>query len=122
MNENKIIVGDVLVATWGYSMVLTSWVKVVKVSAKTLLVAELICRPLDAEEREANKLSDPGFLQYYVVPTDELKTRNGEISAQFRLYSDKEGGEGYHGYPDGMSSRLYFKKWDGRPKLEDHAD
>lgn len=119
--ENKISVGDILVASWGYSMTLTTWVKVIKVSPKTLLVAEIERKALSPDELEKQNLK-PGFLQMYTMPLKTLSTYNGEHAPQFRLFANRAGDGGWHGFPDGIITRLYFKKWDGRPQFEDHAD
>lgn len=112
----------ILVATWGYSMVLSTWVKVLKVSPKTLLVVEIHSRNATPEEMKANKLSEPGYLQSYVMPTDDARVRQSEeVAIPFRLYKNKST-EGYHGKPSGMSTTLYFDEWNGKPVHEDHCD
>jgi hypothetical protein len=132
---NNIEKGDILVATWGATMTLTTWVRVVKVSPKTLLVEEIQDRALNEGERKEKKLSE-GYLTCYKVPSLPIKTtlNNGEPKAQFRLYqrgkmlnSDNEADREYarntwHGYPDNFGIRLFFHPWDGTPQYENHCD
>lgn len=112
--------GKILVASWGYSMILTTWVKVVKEDAKTLLVAEIGNRSLTKEELADKNLS-LSFMQCYMMPVEDvLKYHNGDIAPQFRLYKR---GDSWKGKPSRMSGYgLNFKVWDGTPQLEDHAD
>lgn len=126
---------DILVASWGYSMILTTWVKVVKESPKTLLVQEIEHRSLSQEELDATGLT-LGFMQSYQLPVlEQVRLRNGQPSKTFRIYKrEKENtypsmdsevvpeNVYYIGKPDGFSSSLRFKIWDGGPMLEDHAD
>jgi hypothetical protein len=129
--KNEIKKGDVMVAKWGYSMILSTWVKVVKVSPKTILVQEIVSRQLSQEECESKKLK-PGYLQAYSVPTDNISLHNNEPQIPFRLYhptksdqwigDEKKEIEIWHGHPENMSIRLAFVKWDGDPEFEDHCD
>lgn len=114
--ENKI-----LVATWGYSMTLTTWVKVIKVSPKTILVKEVYSRSLSEEEMVAKGLKTAGFYQSYSVLHEPVafRERNGEVQKAFRLYKR---GEYWVGSPDSYGSKFYFKEWDGTPQYEDHND
>lgn len=129
------LVGKYLVAKWGYSMILATWVKVIKESPKTLLVEEVKGHALNSEELAQQKLS-PGYLQCYSVPTDVVETHNNLPQKQFRVYTrDLKVGtvvtaEGpkdkrivaWVGHPPQMSSRLTFELWDGEPEFEDHCD
>lgn len=112
--------GSILVSSWGYSMVLTTWVRVVEAGAKTLLVEEINSRSANDEERVG--LSKLGFMQNYTMPTDQARMRNGETVKQFRLYKRGSGDCEFSGKPTGMSSKLYFKVWNGKPQFEDHCD
>jgi hypothetical protein len=106
-----------LVAKWGYSMILATWVKVIKESPKSLLVQEVKGRTLTEDELTAKGLK-PAYLQCYSVPTDVPDARNGEIET-FRIF--KRDGS-YRGTPPHMSSTLSFTVWDGEPEFEDHCD
>lgn len=120
--REKELTGKYLVAKWGYSMILATWVKVVGVSPKSLVVEEVKGRVLTIEELAAHKLSAPGFLQYYTIPTDiELKQNigGGEKTKAFRIYKRDTT---YVGTPSGMHMKLYFELWDGQPEFEDHCD
>ncbi len=109
--------GDILVATWGYTMLLATWCRVVKVG-KTLLVEEINGRALSAAEHEAQNLTT-GYLQFYSVPT-EIAAKHHDKPVQFRLYHR---GESWKGAPAHMGYRdLFFKPWDGKPVFEDHCD
>ncbi len=113
-----------MVASWGYSMILTTWVKVLKDTGKTLLVQEIATRALSQEEREAQGLSTE-FMQSYIVPFNSYLPLKGDKNGTrpvepFRLYKR---GENWKGAPKNFSYRhLQFKEWDGTPQLEDHAD
>lgn len=127
-----------MVASWGYSMVLTTWVRVVKVSPKTLLVEEIEQRSLSNEEHKQAGLQT-GYLSFYVVPLKPITAtkKNGEAKPQFRLFSTARGKKAqndedgsfqrwsestWHGYPDDFSTKLFFQVWDGKPQHEDHCD
>lgn len=117
--------GKILVAKWGYSMILSTWVRVIKESQKTLLVEEIEGRALTSEELAHHKLS-PLFLQYYTVATDKLVGHNGLITSPFRLYKRDGALSGLEtvwiGHPKMMSTKLVFSIWDGQPEYEDHCD
>lgn len=132
---NKSLVGKYLVSEWGYSMSLTAWVKVISETPKTLLVKEVKSRNTTTEEDAKYGLTC-GWLQNYVLPTDEVETRNGEEQKAFRVYkrSTKTGTiitpEGskqqiidiYVGRTPGSSMKHYFELWDGKPTFENHCD
>lgn len=117
--------GKILVAKWGYSMILSTWVRVIKESTKTLLVEEVKGRSLTTEELAQHKLS-PGFLQSYTVATDKLTGHNGLLAVPFRLYKRDVKLSGvdtiWIGHPKTMSSKLIFTIWDGQPEYENHCD
>lgn len=109
--------GDIFVATWGYTMLLSTWCRVVKVG-KTLLVEEIVARGLSQQEIDEQNLT-VGYLQLYSVPTDTA-AKHHDKPVQFRLYHR---GESWKGAPAHMSYRhLFFKPWDGKPVFEDHCD
>lgn len=112
--------GTVLVSKWGYSMILSTWVKVIKVSPKTLLVQEISSRMLTPEEL-AEKNLKPAYLQGYSIPLPkEIRKGNFEDRKPFRIYKRDE--NYFVGTPSDMSSQLSFKVWDGEPEFEDHCD
>jgi hypothetical protein len=113
--ENKI-----LVASWGYSMILTTWVQVIKVSPKTLLVREIVSRGLTEKELEEKKLK-PAYLQMYSVAKEpvEFRKRNGKDGEPFRLYKR---GNHWVGTTDHGSTQFRFEEWNGEPQFEDHCD
>lgn len=128
--NKKVKVGDILVSTWGYSMRLATFVKVEKVSAKTLVVREVILREASDEERKAAGLGEPGYLQSYSMPTNQVTqeidwegemvgfTRPTKDVATIRLYPNSS--NGWFTRKDGYKKS--FDLWDGRPVYENHCD
>lgn len=141
--DKDIKIGDILVCSWGYSMILTTWVKVIKVSPKSILVREIGTRGATDEERAAAKIGpkeNDGFLQLYVMPVPESermdsKFVNGEwtkVTKDYRLFD--RGNEmrwddlGDKQVPvrkfitvkDRYTKTFYL--WDGKPEHEDHCD
>jgi len=117
----------ILVAKWGYSMILSTWVRVIRESPKTLLVEEIKSRVAPVEEQKQHNLSAPGYLQMYSMPTDPVETQNGRQTEAFRLYRRESSKTGYAhttwvGHPHDMSTKLCFIEWDGKPEFEDHCD
>lgn len=117
-------------------MILTTWVKVIKESPKTLLVQEIVSRGLSSEECDKLGLK-PAYLQMYSVPTDKVAMHNSEPQKPFRLYRrgmtdkwvnnekkqfEKKQVEVFKGTPPNTSTALYFQEWDGEPEFEDHCD
>ena len=118
LEKKTTLVGDYLVAKWGYSMILAGWVKVIKVSPKSLVVEQVKGHTLTDVELTERKLS-PGFLQCYSSPTSEPTGHNGYLNKSFRIYQRDDV---YVGTPSGMCTKLYFQVWDGQPEFEDHCD
>lgn len=115
----------ILVAKWGYSMILATWVKVIKESPKSLVVDEVKGRNVTDDELKLHNLSQPGFLQCYTVPTNESTGYGGYHDQPFRVYKrESKSGDTvvWVGHPKGMSTKLYFREWDGKPEFEDHCD
>jgi hypothetical protein len=116
--------GNILVATWGYSMILATFVRVIKVSPKSILVEELLSSSATDGDRAAAGIkpsSQDGFLQTYVVPSTTARQRNGEKNI-IRLYSRgmTESVEKFITMKDGYQKE--FTLWDGKPVFEDHCD
>lgn len=111
----------ILVASWGYSMVLTTWVKVINETQKTLLVQEIESRGLTEEEYAEKKLK-PSYMQCYTVAVDKPRVDCFDRVKHIRLYKrETSSGEiEYITAKDGY--RLYFKEWNGEPQFEDHCD
>ncbi len=61
--------GTILSATWGYSMVLKTWVRVVDVGKKTLLVEEIEGRSATKYERKGLTTA---YLQDYTILCQEI--------------------------------------------------
>ena len=117
--------GKYLVAKWGYSMILATWVRIIKESPKTLLVEEVRGRALTSEELAQYNLH-PMYLQSYSVATNEPTGHNGYLDKPFRLYKRDGKLSGvdavWRGRPKGMSISLTFISWEGKPEFEDHCD
>jgi hypothetical protein len=112
------LIGKYLVSKWGYSMILATYVRVIKETPKTLLVEEVDSRTLNTDEL-AEKHLTPGYLQCYSVPTENSTHRNGTLQSPFRIYKR---GNYHRGKAPGMSTYLNFEVWTGNPEFEDHCD
>lgn len=117
----EIKAGDVMVCSWGYSMTLVTFVRVEKVSKKTILVRELQHRGISEEERVKHGLPELSYLQLYSLPKEELALHNGGPQKPIRLYPCKgilpdTWFTAVNGY------KKFFKLWDGRPEYENHCD
>jgi len=132
---NNSLIGKYLVSKWGYSMILSTWVKVIRETPKTLIVQEVKSHSLTSEELEEKKLS-PGWLQCYTVPTDVPVSHNGKEQPQFSVFKrTKKVGtivtaagpkenfvDMYVGRTPDSHYKHYFELWDGEPEFEDHCD
>lgn len=100
--ETTIKVGDILAGTWGYSMVIPAFYKVVKVTPKRLKLMEY----------DGRMISHDGFGQQgYEVP-DFTKERGevlGRVKGDWIIVGSK------------YSTRL-LQKWDGQPVWADYMD
>lgn len=115
--------GEILVASWGYSMILVTFVRVIKDSGKTISVEELVSRAATKEEKAGRTHND---MQGYVMPTDQVRVGGpiSQIPIKYRLYrrKDSTGRTVYKGKEAAHSSAKFFRLWDGCPEFEDHAD
>ena len=100
-------IGSILVCSWGYSMTLVDFYKVIKETAKTVLVQAI----------GSKEISDTmGYLSGHAIP-DENKI----LEEQLRVYKK------YHDNGCSLKSRKrgfakYFSKWDGEPQYFNHCD
>ena len=116
---NNSLVGKYLVSKWGYSMILATYVKVIRETPKTLVVQEVKSRHT-TEEEDAKLGLSYGWLQCYTVPTDNPERHNGEEQKTFPVYKRDNGC--YIGCTPGSNMKHYFYVWDGKPEFEDHCD
>lgn len=104
--KTTIKVGDILAGTWGYSMVIPCFYKVIKLTEKRAKVIELGRR----------MVSDDGYGQRgYEVPTDYPKDWGKEEQA--RPYKDGE-----YWLVGSRYSLRFLSKWDGKPIWADYMD
>lgn len=114
----------ILVSKWGYSMILTTWVRVIKETPKTLVVQELESRTLTREELMERRLT-PAWLQCYTLPTDKIRQKNGEDMKPFRVFSREpkfDPRPEWVGTPFDSNFVHTFREWDTEPEFEDHCD
>ena len=117
--EQKIKIGDIMVCVWGYSMILTDWVEVVKETPKTLVVEELQSKSVSGVIDGLNYTPDYG--RPWVMPTGDRKHIMGNHGAPKKIRLYKREGSGYWFSKKGGYIKLY-NVWDGRPIQEDHND
>ena len=96
-------VGDVLVARWGYDMILNTFVEVVKVSASG--------KSVSLRELKSEVVSSDGFLAGREVPKPGVFKKEEEIMV-------RRVGE----HMKLFSWGAFFHKWDGEPCSFDHCD
>lgn len=101
------LVGKVLVNSWGYSMTIVDFYKVVRETEKTVVVV-----PLKGGETKVE-----GFLSGTVMPSEVI-----DGDKQFRLYKRANGSEQCFAGSLGSSVMHYLRLWDGRPEHFNHCD
>lgn len=99
-----------MVCQWGYSMTLQQFARIVKISAKTMLV-ELL---------ENKHHETVGFLAETVMPSEKVKTNYEGVIKTIRLYPTKGNENSWVSKKNGYG--MYYELWDGEPKYENHAD
>ena len=111
---NPYKVGDILVSSWGYSMLIVQFYEVTKVTAKKVGLVEL-----------KTKEKPSGFLSGTTVPVlGQYVEQNGGPNrvGDGRLFKVSDGGcVIIPDYP-GSKSHIYARKWDGKPKSYDYCD
>lgn len=127
IKNNDLKVGDIMVSTWGATMILADFVEVVKILPKTLLVESL-------ESKSVSGMIDgidykPEYGRPWVVPDGNkrrhIQRAHGEPE-KIRLYCKRMTNQ------DETVNEVWFskvrrfakiyEKWDGRPIQEDHND
>lgn len=102
METSDFKVGDILAGTWGYSMTIPAFFKVVKVTAKRLRL----------EEYDGRMISSDGYGQRgYEVPdfTRCKGEKVGRIEDDYVVVGSKW-------------DTILLKRWDGRPVWADYMD
>lgn len=100
--------GQILICSWGYSMILHDFVEVLKETPKTLLVRML----------EKQTVGGDGYGRPEVKPAEPLRpyVYYGKETI-IRLYKD---GDNWFTKKNGYYQS--YKLWDGKAKTEDHND
>lgn len=102
----KIEVGDILYASWGYSMTLPAWARVIKRTPKMATIVEL-----------ASEFVTGDWAGGTSMPILDERKRHTEAKT-FKV-KERDGGE----FLDGAKSYgKYWHHWDGEPKYHNHAD
>lgn len=111
-------VGTILVNVWGYSMTIVDYYRVVKVSAKSVVIA-----PISSEETGTGYLSGTSVPRTdgAVASVDLLKDGQPQMFRAFiRESYDKDicfvSKLGHYGVMN------YLRIWDGRPRHFNHCD
>lgn len=95
-------VGDILAGTWGWSMTIPAFFKVVKVTAKRLLL----------EEYDGRMVSSDGYGQQGYEMPDFTRSRGekyGRIEGDYVVVGSR-------------SETVLLKMWDGKPVWADYMD
>lgn len=106
--------GDILVAKWGYSMILNTFYQVVKRTAKTATILEIGSVHSEAWDNGRG----------YVLPCPahhERWSRGHENAGELKLYTRKIHENGDQTFINVDNAR-FAHKWDGEPCYEDHWD
>lgn len=112
--DNPYKVGDILVSSWGYSMIIVNFYEVTRVTAKKVELAEL-----------KQEQTQTGFLSGTTVPVlGKYVEQDGGpcMVGKGKLFVVRESGSVViPDYPGGRT-HIYAKKWDGRPRSYDFCD
>lgn len=105
--------GDILSSSWGYSMTIVDFYKVLKVTPYTVIIARIGTKG----EKQT------GFLAGTVMPDpDHIQTEtkwvDGKPVKVPAIYTRRPA----HGYVRGHHSSSIASKWDGKPRHFNHCD
>lgn len=103
---NPFKVGDILSCTWGYSMIIVDFYRVVKVLPSSVKIEKL---------QQKIVSGDDGF-QGRVVPTDKA-VKSGVDGKTYRVLFTGDGEPCLK-----IESYAYARPWDGLPKMFDRMD
>lgn len=106
MNNKSIKVGDILVCSWGYSMTLVDFYKVVKTTPKTAYLSKMGSKTV---EQDAYGMSSR------VMPGEVISS---EKPLMRRIQKSNYNGELYCKITDYQ----YARKWDGKSKYFNDND
>jgi len=107
MLSSEIKVGDILVSSWGYSMILNSWYQVVKRTAKTVTVREICSKTVNGNGFQGESMPIPD--QFHVGANADV------------FHSKKLHHNGDRPFIK-MTDYEYAYLWDGTPEPFDHLD
>lgn len=102
MQINDFQIGDILAGTWGWSMTIPAFFKVVRKTEKRLVL----------EEYDGRMISSDGYGQQgYEVPdfTRSMGERMGRIDGNYVIVGSRY-------------NTILLKKWDGNPVWADYMD
>jgi hypothetical protein len=115
-------VGDILAASWGYSMIRVDFYKVLKVTPKSVKIAHI----------GSKDTQQTGYLSGTVMPDpdtilEENCYRSGPVisAGGYRAPVKKQQifwRRPLWGYVTGHNSSAHASKWDGQPMHFDHCD
>ena len=106
MNNQELKVGDVMVCSWGYSMSLVDFYKVVKVTSKSAFLLKMGNRTVEQDNYAGHSRVVPSG----ICTTDKPLMR--------RIQHSKYDGELYCKITDYQ----YARKWDGQSKYFNDMD
>jgi hypothetical protein len=99
----------IIFCTWGYSMTIVDYYRVLKETEKSLLVEQIKSKTTRAAE----------YLAGYSIPEPKIIPDTRE--KPFRIYKRENGKEVYFVSSLG-GYRKYFYVWDGKEKYFNHCD
>ncbi len=110
------LVGKILRCQWGYGMILNTYVRVIKQTAKRIV----------AEELKNEYVSADGFLTGLEQPTDKAivpQAHEPKNANHYNLIYIGEESNGDHTFKSKKGGfNQYFRVWDGQPNRYDHCD
>lgn len=109
IRSTSVSVGDIFYDSWGYSMTIIDFYKVVRVTKSSVWVVGL-----------ASKETPDGYLSGTSMPSDIEDSRNGVM----RIRDGYITGTMHNLYDINFDStrKVHLSKWDGRPKYYNHCD
>jgi len=107
MTHNEIRVGDILAGTWGYSMIIPCFYRVIKVTPTG-------CKVIQLDKRMVQSTDGGYFQQGYEMPLrDTIQRGATEKLARYDGDCYKIGSR---------STAEYIRPWDGKPIWADYMD
>lgn len=110
--ETNIKVGDILCGTWGYSMTIPCFFKVIAMTDKRLKVVELPKQMVNCTDGGYNQ---QGYEMPVNVDTIRLTSKQSQLARQSKYDSNRfVVGSNY--------DARYLRLWDGKPIWADYMD